>query len=399
MTPATPTSRAIKESTESEPLGSTDSAARPGLPDAALLEALVRIPSVTGDEAAAVRFLQAQARADGFRVQEDAAGNFIAEAGHGPRLLLFVGHIDTVPGHIPVRVEDGALWGRGAVDAKSPLMAAYCAARRHMDSRELTLRVVGAIDEEGDSRGARALDRTLRPEWILVGEPSGVHGLTLGYKGILRGTFRLERFRAHGAHPGATAIEEAIAFWEDVRFTYGLEDRFETMQGHLTDLTTRSDGLVDQVEGRFHLRLPPGHHPDAVESELHRLAERHGAKVEARERMSPALASKRTPLVAAFLDSIRQHGGEPRLLRKTGTADLNHLAEWFPGVPIAAYGPGDASLDHTPEERVELSEFAQGVEILDGVVRRLAAGPRYVPPVQSEPSFPPQAPPSSPQTR
>ncbi|MFA5944768.1 MAG: [LysW]-lysine hydrolase [Candidatus Thermoplasmatota archaeon] len=358
---------------------------------ATLLEALVGIPSVTGNEPEAVRFLQAQARADGLRVLQDAAGNFIAEAGSGPRLLLFVGHIDTVPGHIPVRVEAGSLWGRGSVDAKGPLVAAYCAALRHKESKTITIRIVGAVDEEGDSRGAKALDPALRPEWILIGEPSGVHGLTLGYKGILRGAFRLERFRSHGAHPGRTAVEDAIAFWHDVAFTYGLEDRFETMQGHLTSLTTQSDGLVDKVEGRFHLRLPPGHEPDAVERELNRLAERHGVVVEGHERMPPALASKRTPLVAAFLDAIRGNGGEPRLLRKTGTADFNLLAKRHPGVPIAAYGPGDAGLDHTPEERIELADLTNAVAILDGVFTRLAATPVYVMPQAVEQAFPPKA--------
>lgn len=365
--------------------------------DAALLEALVRIPSVTGSEEAAVRFLQSQARADGLRVHEDAAGNFIAEAGHGPRLLLFVGHVDTVPGHIPVRVERGVLWGRGAVDAKAPLAAAYCAARRHKDSADVTVRIVGAVDEEGDSRGAKALDPSLRPDWILVGEPSGVHGLTLGYKGILRGAFRLERFRTHGAHPGRTAVEDALAYWNDVGFTYGLEDRFETMQGHLLSVNTQSDGLVDKVEARFHLRLPPGHHPDAVLAELERIAQRHGVTVEGHERMPPALASKRTPLVAAFLDSIRTHGGEPRLLRKTGTADFNILAERHPGVPLAAYGPGDASLDHTPEERIPLFEYSQAIEILDGVFRRLAATPASTPQTmtQASPASPSPSPPNA----
>ncbi|MEA3190434.1 MAG: [amino group carrier protein]-lysine/ornithine hydrolase [Thermoplasmata archaeon] len=346
--------------------------------DALLLREVVAIPSVTGFEQEAVRALQDQARRDGFRVTEDAAGNFIAEAGSGPRLLLFVGHVDTVPGRIPVREEAGALWGRGAVDAKGPLVAAYCAARRHLGSEGLRIRVVGAVDEEGDSRGAKALDRSERPDWILVGEPSGVHGLTLGYKGILRGSFSLERPVMHGAHPGRTAVEQALGFWADVAASFDLADRFDALQGHLLSLHTLSDGLVDRIEGRFHLRLPPGADPDTVLAGLQNLGERHGAEVQGHERMRPHVADKRTTLVAAFLQAIREHGGAPRLLRKTGTADLNHLAEWFPGVPIAAYGPGDASLDHTPEERIVLAEFHEAVDILDQVFTRLAGLPAQV---------------------
>jgi LysW-gamma-L-lysine carboxypeptidase len=345
------------------------------LADDALLEGLVRIPSVTGSERDAVRFLQAQARADGLRVLEDAAGNFIAETGRGPRLLLFVGHIDTVPGHIPVRVEGGTLWGRGAVDAKGPLAAAYCLARRHKDSAAVTLRVVGAVDEEGDSRGAKALDPRLRPDWIIVGEPSGVHGVTLAYKGILRGSFHLERPRGHGAHPGPTAVEEGIAFWDEVRRAHRLEDRFEALQGHLLSLTTSGDGLVDRVAATFHIRLPPGADPDRLEADLVALGRQQGVQVTCTERMRPAQSSKRTPLAAAFLQAIREQGAEPRLLRKTGTADFNHLAERHPGVPMVAYGPGDAALDHTPEERIELAEFRQAVDILDSVVKRLASLP------------------------
>ena len=53
---------------------------------------------------------------------------------------------------------------------------------------------------------------------------------------------------------------------------------------------------------------------------------------------------------------IREQGAEPRLLRKTGTADFNLLAERHPGVPMVAYGPGDAALDHTPDHRIMLVE-------------------------------------------
>lgn len=337
-----------------------------------LLEALVRIPSPTGSERQAVLFMQEQARRDGFRVLTDDVGNFIAEAGRGERLLLFVGHIDTVPGHIPVRRENGTLWGRGTVDAKGPLVAAYLAAKRHLDDPNLRIRIVGAVDEEGHSRGAAAVPTDLDPAWILIGEPSGAHGLTLGYKGILRGTFRVEGERHHGAHREASAVETAIQFWRTLEAKYRFQDHYDTVQGRLDSINSTTDGLVDRVEAHFNLRLPPGIDPVVIEAEVHEVAAQAGATVEIDERMQGHEASRRGPLVAAFMASLRARGATPKLKRKTGTADFNLFAHRHPGVPIAAYGPGDASLDHTPNEHVEVDEFEQAVDILDDVLRRLA---------------------------
>ena len=52
--------------------------------------------------------------------------------------------------------------------------------------------------------------------------------------------------------------------------------------------------------------------------------------------------------------------GKGRALLKTGTADLNIVAPAW-GCPALAYGPGDASLDHTPNEHIHLSEFLKSV--------------------------------------
>ncbi|HED03922.1 MAG TPA: M20/M25/M40 family metallo-hydrolase, partial [Candidatus Fraserbacteria bacterium] len=81
------------------------------------------------------------------------------------------------------------------------------------------------------------------------------------------------------------------------------------------------------------------------------------------------LAAKRGPLVAAFLGAIRAPGGRPCFKYKTGTSDMNLLAAW--GRPILTYGPGDSSLDHTPEEHLELAEYRQAIAVLRGALGRL----------------------------
>ncbi len=89
--------------------------------DVELLRRLVEIESLSGQETDAVTELCQAMTARGFRVERDAAGNAVGTVGDGPRRVVLLGHIDTVPGRIAVRIDDGVLHGRGAVDAKGPL--------------------------------------------------------------------------------------------------------------------------------------------------------------------------------------------------------------------------------------------------------------------------------------
>ena len=81
-------------------------------------------------EGEAVEWLVARMAERGFRASVDDAGNAVGDIGDGRVHVVLLGHIDTVPGEIPVRVEDGELVGRGAVDAKGPLAAAEYERRR-----------------------------------------------------------------------------------------------------------------------------------------------------------------------------------------------------------------------------------------------------------------------------
>src|ERR1700690_4053639 len=87
---------------------------------------LVKAYSPSGSEAGAVRYLVSRMQALHFtQAFADAAGNAVGVLGTGPRQIVLLGHIDTVPGEIPVRVVPSplsphplVLFGRGSVDAK-----------------------------------------------------------------------------------------------------------------------------------------------------------------------------------------------------------------------------------------------------------------------------------------
>jgi LysW-gamma-L-lysine carboxypeptidase len=80
---------------------------------------------------------------------------------------------------------------------------------------------------------------------------------------------------------------------------------------------------------------------------------------------------KNTQLVRSFLSGIRVQGGEPRFVYKTGTADLNIVAPAWK-CPTVVYGPGDSSLDHTPNEHITLEDYSKAVRVLGSVLHNLA---------------------------
>jgi len=70
------------------------------------------------------------------------------------------------------------------------------------------------------------------------------------------------------------------------------------------------------------------------------------------------------------LRAIRTEGGRPRFKLKTGTSNMNVVGPAW-GCPIVAYGPGDSSLDHTPEEHIEIKEFRRGINVLTQALQTL----------------------------
>jgi LysW-gamma-L-lysine carboxypeptidase len=336
------------------------------------LQEMVRVYSPTGQEGELAGLLVSRMQELGLRAYLDEVGNAVGELGEGRRTLMLLGHMDTVSGYIPVRLEEGRLYGRGAVDAKGPLAAFIMAAARQGPPADCRLIIVGAVEEEGCSRGAHHLVPRYRPDAVIIGEPSGWEHITLGYKGTLSVHYRLRRPRGHTAGQGETPAECAVAFWNAVvgyasAWNAGKERQFDMLTPTLVSICTESDGFQEQVEMYINLRWPLGVDIEEVRAWMEERAA--PAELTFGTCEPPYRADKNTPLVRAFLQGIRAVGGTPRFKLKTGTSDMNVVGPAW-GCPIAAYGPGDSNLDHTPEEHILIEDYLRAIAVLEQVLAR-----------------------------
>jgi LysW-gamma-L-lysine carboxypeptidase len=342
--------------------------------DVELLSELLKIPSPSYHERAAATFLVQRMAVLGMQAQIDGAGNAVGNVGTDGPLVVLLGHIDTVPGDIPVRIENGLLYGRGAVDAKGPFAAFVCAAARAAARCRCRIVLVGAVEEEAaSSKGAHFVVDKYRPDFCVIGEPSGWERVTLGYKGRLLAHYRRNQQAAHSAGAERAAPEHVAEFWQAVLvycrgFNQGRERLFDQLIPSLRRIGSGGDGLYDWAEATVGLRLPEGVEPQELAEQLQALA---GEGMLRFEGACPAFRSPRTtPLAGAFVRAIRASGGQPGFLHKTGTADMNVVGPAW-GCPIVAYGPGDSRLDHTPNEHVAVEEYLRAIAVLEGVLVEL----------------------------
>lgn len=340
----------------------------------ALLQQMVEIPSLSGEESQLAGFLVETMRDLGFEARVDEAGNAVGTLGDGPTEIVLLGHMDTVPGVVPVRIADGRLYGRGSVDAKGALATfiAAVAAAGPLPGKRIV--IVGATEEEAaSSRGARHAGRVYRPSACVIGEPSGAHAVTLGYKGRLICAFDAATGATHSASREGSILETGVDLWTRIKRWAEECNRgkkmFDSLDPALREIRSEHDGLTESIALRFSIRIPPGLTPEAVREQIERLSAGPG-RLRFWGADPPYRAEKNTPLVRAFLKTIREQGVSPSFKVKSGTSDMNVVGPLW-SCPILAYGPGDSNLDHTPNEHLEITEYHAAIAILSRVLTLL----------------------------
>jgi len=312
------------------------------------------------------------------KVNIDSVGNVIATKGNGTPRILLCGHMDTVPGQIPVRIDSGFLFGRGASDAKAPLISMLLACSEF--KQRGTIIFAGVVDEEGNATGIKELVKNnLSIDYAIFGEPSGINRITISYKGRIALKLTCDVLdSAHASAPwlSKNSIEEVFEVWKllgaEISAKYDKTDnKSKSVSLSLTEISGGSSHNVtpQKCKVTIDIRVPNGvkclEILNHLDTSIRNISEMRKVKITYRiEDMTEAFeADHSSPLVRALSLSILDVCKvRSVLLRKTGTGDMNVLGNSL-NIPVVTYGPGEPHVSHSKDERVEIQSYLTSIEI------------------------------------
>jgi acetylornithine deacetylase len=306
-----------------------------------------------------------------------------ARAAGAAETVMVASHLDTVPvdgmeidPFDPV-IRGGRLYGRGSCDTKSGMAALVDALERVLARGTLrrNLVLVGEADEELGSRGARdVLEHlgSLRPDWILATEPTGLR-LVTHHKGVALARLVATGRACHSSDPGSgsnaiVALARAVLALESLRGE--LAERPDPRLGAATlSVGVAGGGQAPNIvpDGAWLLtdrRLLPGEDADRVRGEIQQALERHGVedvRIDwCRVEKAPLATPDDHPAVRACLEALKAQG----LPTGTGAVAFGTDAGVFAqhGLTSVVLGPGSIAQAHTASEFVEIAQVEAAAE-------------------------------------
>ena len=375
------------------------------------LREMIAIPAESRKEGERCERVRHEYEALGFdEVFIDRLGNVVARIGDGPLKILMDGHIDCVGvgdrkawafDPFQGKLEDGEVWGRGAVDELPGVACmAYGAAiaRDRGLSPEVTLYLTASVMEE-DCDGYCLLHliekEGIRPDAVVIGEPTNL-GVNRGQRGRVEATISTRGVSAHAAHPeqGENALYKLAPILLDIE---KLNERLPgddflgkgTIVASYVECTSASLNAVPAA-ARLYVdrRLTAGETVEGALSEIRSLPHLGDAVVELLEYDEVSWRGERArqekffptwvmpedhPLVQGMADAVAAvTGGRPPISRwsfsTNGVASMGRF-----GIPTVGFAPGLEELAHTTDEHVRVDDLVTATAVYSLVPGVLSA--------------------------
>ena len=363
---------------------------------------LINVPSVTPARGQVFDVLEEALAPLGFTCHRWVMGeppdgpteNMVAIRGDGAPHFGFAGHLDVVPpgdgwsgNPFEAHVENGRLVGRGANDMKSAI-AAYVAALSQIETGAGTLSLLITGDEEGFAvyGTPRIIDwlneRSIKPDMILIGEPTSVDRLgdtvKIGRRGSVNMWIEVPGVQGHVAYPHRATnpvppMARVIAALSAIHLDDGTE-QFPPSNLEFTAISTptnASNVIPGSATAQLNIRFNNLHKGADLVKMVEGIAEREapGAKVTARI-SGEAFLTPPGPLYDVVVEAIREEtGAEPELSTSGGTSDGRFLIQLC---PVVDFGLPNATM-HKVGESAAVEDIRALSRIYERVVRKVCA--------------------------
>jgi succinyl-diaminopimelate desuccinylase len=375
---------------------------------------LLRCPSVTPDDAGALTVLEdllAEADFEVHRVTFGEPGtpdidNLYARIGNGAPHIAFAGHTDVVPpgdesawthGAFDGDVEDGFLYGRGAVDMKGGIACSVAAVLEHLlahggkpredGNGSISFLITG--DEEDLSVNGTikllqwAAARGEKFDHCVLGEPSNVEQLgdciKVGRRGSQSGTLYVDGIQGHVAYPHRASnpvpdISRLIVALSEQPLDQG-NAQFQPSNLEFTSVdvgNTATNVIPAQARAKFNIRYNDLHTQESLRELVEqRLGNAAGNRIRARIVWEPSNSNVFVTKPGAFTDlaiaAIEEvTGRRPELSTSGGTSDARFIASYCPVIEFGLVG----QTMHQIDERTPVSDLEKLTRIYRGILER-----------------------------
>jgi succinyl-diaminopimelate desuccinylase len=361
-----------------------------------LAQSLLRCPSVTPEEGGALAFIEGVLREAGFEVHRPVFSepgtpdveNLYARYGAGEPFLLLAGHTDVVPPgdasrwrHDPFSgtIENGELYGRGAVDMKGGIACMMAAALGFIRERPSFKGSIGFLitgDEEGPAVNGtvKLLDwartRGERFDHCILGEPTNPGRLgdmiKIGRRGSLTGRITVEGKQGHVAYPHLAenpipGLMRLLGGLLREPLDHGTE-HFDASNLEVTTVDVgnpASNVIPAEARATFNIRFNDLWTPQSLEEEIERrLGEAAGNAVRYSLKVDPtnavAFLTPPNDFVGFIADAVEAETGmRPKLSTTGGTSDARFIVKHCPVVEFGLVG----QTMHQIDERVAVANL------------------------------------------
>jgi succinyl-diaminopimelate desuccinylase len=361
---------------------------------------LIRCPSVTPARGEIFELLESALQPLGFTVHRWVLGeppdgpteNMVAIRGSGSPHFGFAGHLDVVPAGdgwsadpFAAEVSDGLLVGRGANDMKSAI-AAFAAALSNVEQSAGTVSLLITGDEEGYATYGtpRIIDwlneRQIRPDMILIGEPTSVDRLgdtvKIGRRGSVNMWIDVPGVQGHVAYPHRTTnpigpLARVIAALDSLHLDDGT-DAFPPSNLEFTGIDTpthASNVIPGSATAQLNIRFNNLHRGADLVTMVEEIAEREAPGAKVRARISgEAFLTPPGPLYDVVVEAIEEETGiAPELSTSGGTSDGRFLIQLC---PVVDFGLPNATM-HKVGECAAVDDIRALSRIYERILRKV----------------------------